>query len=448
MKQVSAAGPAALPPRPPPISRMRRLHAALSAYGVQVILFSLWLSMAWLLYAGLIVPVMGHSPQWFEEFRGLLWNRVLGKPPSPAHAPGTQGAALTDVALAVAVMGLCLLPKVLTFCLALLLNQLGVDQLRYRLCPAADTPDPGCAARVLSDWDHEQQRSRAGLLRMTQHAGLFGLIASAALTTCALLLYGRPGAGLRHAAAFTVVSAVALSFIVHLSRILLRAAHRDASARMFAWATRGELLAILGAVLLVALMRQPREPVIASPEGFLLAGGVVALFGERVLASIADRAVRVLGLPDVPRRGVEDLPGVGGLSEADLQRLAEEGIETLHGLAYASTARLFFTTPYSLQRLCSWQDEALLQLHLGARAQALREQLHIRGALAALRLAERLASDGSDAKELEDIVRGLGFAGLGQARLALAALREDEAVWRLRVYASAGVERVVACEPG
>lgn len=191
--------------------------------------------------------MLGHSPQWFEEVRGIVWDRVLGKPPSPAHAPGTSAAPLTDVALAVAIMGLCLLPKVLAFCLALVLNQLGVNQLRYRLCPAADTPDDGCVARVLSDWDHEQQRARAGLLRMTQHAGVFGLVASTTLTLCALLIYGRAYSGLRHTAAFTVVAAVSTSFVVHLSRILLRAAHRDASTRMFAWATRGELLAISGA---------------------------------------------------------------------------------------------------------------------------------------------------------------------------------------------------------
>jgi hypothetical protein len=44
VEQTAAAGPDDPPPGPP--SRVRRLGAALFAYGVQIIFFALWLSMA------------------------------------------------------------------------------------------------------------------------------------------------------------------------------------------------------------------------------------------------------------------------------------------------------------------------------------------------------------------------------------------------------------------
>ena len=64
----------------------------------------------------------------------------------------------------------------------------------------------------------------------------------------------------------------------------------------------------------------------------------------------------------------------------DYARLIEEGVDSVHALAFFPTPRLFFNTRYSLQCICDWQDQALLLTYFGAaRAQLFRERLGIRG---------------------------------------------------------------------
>ena len=377
-------------------------------------------------------------------------------------------------------MVICLLPKVLTFCVATLIQQRTLGRMSYRLvpCPSFDVPLwHDCVTHAARQWALELGRARDGLTRIIQYAGFFGFIASAALTSCALILapsYAADSAsGLRYCMALTVSSAVAISFVINLGRIMVRAANKDSSVRMFAWAARGQLMVIASAVLLVAVLQQSKDPVVQSPGGFILVGAVVAVFGERALQMIADRAAKLIGMPLMGVVGPSDLTKIVGLSEEDISRLAEEGIETVHALALALTPRLHLHTPYPLQRICDWQNQALLLTCLGNKALLFREQFLVRGATDAQLLADELLRRlnmgiGADADpaalgaggekrtatcnpftssllsldqvKLEDLVKILGFGSDAQARVVLGMLSEDENIRRLRVYQWSSVE--------
>jgi hypothetical protein len=111
----------------------------------------------------------------------------------------------------------------------------------------------------------------------------------------------------------------------------------------------------------------------------------------------------------------------------------------------ASTGALYFATPYTLQRLCDWQDAALLVAYVGeAKAQMCREKLMVRGATDLQRKSEFLvAKSDADAtpeqlaereKAFEIIRSSLGFISIEQAREALHPMAHDETIRRLRIY--------------
>ena len=63
----------------------------------------------------------------------------------------------------------------------------------------------------------------------------------------------------------------------------------------------------------------------------------------------------------------------------------------MHALAFCPTARLIYNTRYSLQRICDWQDQALLLAYVGTSlGTKLREQYLVRGVLDAHFLAAAL----------------------------------------------------------
>lgn len=75
-------------------------------------------------------------------------------------------------------------------------------------------------------------------------------------------------------------------------------------------------------------------------------------------------------------------------------------IASIQTLAVASTGALYFAAPYTLQRLCDWQDAALLSAYVGeAKPQMCRERLMVRGATDLQRKAEFLvAASAKDAR--------------------------------------------------
>jgi hypothetical protein len=174
---------------------------------------------------------------------------------------------------------------------------------------------------------------------------------------------------------------------------------------------------------------------------------LVALIGEGVLSQITSRAAAAFNLQVAQRssNGSAELLAIDGMTEQDILRLAEEGIDSIHALAMASTGALYFATPYTLQRLCDWQDAALLVAYVGqAKAQMCQEKLMVRGATDLQRKAEFLIAEAtpspadepaSDNEKAFEIIRSsLGFISLEHAREALHPIANDETIRRLRIY--------------
>ncbi|MCS6912625.1 MAG: hypothetical protein RMK29_20550 [Myxococcales bacterium] len=423
---------------------IQRLSDTLAQVGVMGVLGGLWAVMLVLTYDAVVVPLLEHPPHWLllATDRGGL-RRLSPSDPT--------------VALAWGVLGVCALPYVLSLCVAVLIRRRW-PRARYQLV-IEELPDEGdwddLLHRVKMQWETDALRAREGVEQVLPFAAFFGFVTSVTLGACAILL-GRALhlaggtqppqlddllASPRYGMAVTVAAAAGASFMINLGRILVRTARQDASARLFAWAARAQLLLVVASVLGISVLMHSGEVPVRTAQGFVGIGVALALFGERVLQGLADRAARAMGLPQMRVQSASDLHLVEGLSEEDMVRLSEEGVDCIHALALASTARLYFGTTFSLRRIVGWQDQALLHVLCGPRAQQFREQF-VRGAIAAQRLAEQVVSAWPEAEHLEDLCMRLGFPSLREAQVALRPLAEDDAVRALRLYARASVRRL------
>src|SRR5262249_48114985 len=119
-----------------------------------------------------------------------------------------------------------------------------------------------------------------------------------------------------------------------------------------------------------------------SVTGALVLGLFVGATGDHAIEFLLDKASKAFSTGAATAHAVSPLLGIEGITDAHVDRLEEEGIVSIHDLAFVPTARLFFWTAYSLQQICNWQDRALLQVYVGKKAaDALAEQMHIRGAI-------------------------------------------------------------------
>ncbi|MRG93220.1 hypothetical protein [Polyangium spumosum] len=389
------------------------------------------------------------------------------------------------------VLGAAAMPAILAVCSAMLVERRfarGDFRLKVGYAPGTGVRDRmELREKVERMWAYENELMRESVQRMARHAAIFGFIASAILIACAVILlrYARSENELRHLVALGVGAACTVSFTLNLGQILFRSASNDSTARMMAFAARTLLIVSVATVFLgVALLSGPEEASSAEKgylfqgyKGALIVGVAVALLGERVLRAVTDRAASMLGVGTAaPMRG-SDLGIIDGLNEEDVARLAEERIDSAHALAFMPTPRIFFNTTYSLQRICDWQDQALLIARVGrTNAQLLREQYLVRGAIAARQIAreivgparsaisalrgpaESISGDAisipSEAHEdeqarLRALAKALGFTGINQAVLGLRCLVDDEEIERLEVFSrsvpvwkDAGVEHV------
>lgn len=317
-------------------------------------------------------------------------------------------------------------------------------------------------------WSYEAGLMRESVQRMARHATIFGFLGSAILIACAVMLlrYAQGDDELRHLIALCVGAATTVSFTLNLGQVLFRSASNDSTARMMAWSARTLLIVSIASVFFgVAFLSGSGDGdgkgfLFQGYKGALIVGVAVALLGERILRAVKDRAASMLGVA-TPAARSGDMTLIDGLSDEEIERLAEEGIDSTHALAFCPTPRLFFNTSYSLQRLCEWQDQALLIARVGrTNAQLLREQYMIRGAVAARQLAREIcgkarsgprtpddppesvtpvpSEDGEDeGAKLRALAKALGFTGVNQAVLGLRSLVDDESIERLELFSRA-----------
>jgi hypothetical protein len=263
-----------------------------------------------------------------------------------------------------------------------------------------------------ANWEYERELMEGSIHRMGRHAAILGFLASCILITCSAIWVTE-----HDYPALAVGTAATISFTLHQGQIFFRSASNDATARMMARASRTLLIVSICALFFGALFLEGTPPPatevatsadFAAPQeaprpgntappvdnplsgrtGALLIGIAVALLGERILRLVTNRAASLLGLEGFSVPMVADMTVIDGMSEEDAARLAEERIDSVHALAFTPTARIFFNTVYGLQRICDWQDQALLIERVGrTNALLLREQFFIRGAIAGRRLA-------------------------------------------------------------
>jgi hypothetical protein len=240
----------------------------------------------------------------------------------------------------------------------------------------------GTAARAL--WDYEKGRIMSLRGRLGLQALLFGDIATLALMCCALLAMSGPRTTDSTTAklACSIAAATGAVFLANVARIMLRVSGGDVTTRTFSWAIRSVILVIIADIGLYVLLDGEASTVMSSVPRALVLGLFVGATGDHALQFLLDKASKAFGTRAVAAHQASPLLGIEGIADVHVDRLEEEGIVSIHDLAFVPTARLFFSTAYSLQQICNWQDRALLQVYVGKQAaEALAEQMHIRGAI-------------------------------------------------------------------
>jgi hypothetical protein len=338
------------------------------------------------------------------------------------------------------VLGLTAAPNILVGTISFLMSRRSL-RTRWRIhIPDRDPSgtDPSWAERKKSSentWHYEDELMHASIQRLGRHGVVFGFLASGILSTCAVIaLPQRDPNLLRYLIPLTTGTAVFVSFTLNLGKLLFRSASNDATARMMAAAARTLLIVSVTTIFLSTVLLAGTQSESAAGfsytgvKGALVIGVATGLIGERVLGVVTDRAATILGLSSLTPKNLSELHAIDGLSEEDIGRLAEERIDSVHALAFTPTPRIFFATTYSLQRICDWQDQALLIDRLGStKAQILREKYLIKGATEAGRLAASVS-------DFPALAAALGFNDETQAKRALKQLAREEVVLRLEVF--------------
>jgi hypothetical protein len=309
-------------------------------------------------------------------------------------------------------------------------------------------------SQALAMWIYERNRANtryeAGLL---PQVAVFGLLASSILAFCVLGIHLPPKmlfpaiepAPTWHIwVAWTVLSTATTSFLLSMGRILVRVASNDATTRTFANAARSYGLCIVSAGLLACLTLANADERTAQMS--IAMGIAVGLLGDRAFLAVSNRAAALLGAEaEVVDSGV-GLRGIEGLSGEDVQRLQEENITSVHGLAFAPVPRLFFNSSLNLHRISDWQDQALLLIYFSeSRAKALREYFQIRGAVDAQRLAVGL--EGLPPEAWQQLLASMSLPSEAHLRQMFTRLVHDPRIDELRAYRSASL-RMEAVRPG
>jgi hypothetical protein len=371
---------------------------------------------------------------------GLWYSRLDVSPTS---------AARVDALLAIVASAL---PYILTYWVSRLLTRRS-ERINYSLSigeipPISQTSSKAFTRSANDLWDFECGRAQASLKRASDYAFLFGLLTSVVATFCTIG-YMVARSDMKELISLTIAVGVAVMvyFAISLGAFLQRLANADAGARLFAHASRNLLLIVPSAFLIAGLLskNETMKSLVTSSElGSALLGVAIGILGERIFGEVNERAANLLGIKNLTPAYVSDLRRIDGLNEEDVARLSEEGIDSVHSLAFAPTPRLFFSTIYSLQCLCDWQDQALLIEYAGqSRAQTFREKLMVRGAVDARMIANQLllprektiaGTIALQDSDVDDFSKILGFNTVNQLRLALLTLANDEIITRLEIY--------------
>jgi hypothetical protein len=274
-----------------------------------------------------------------------------------------------------------------------------------------------------SEWD----RMKVLGTHVDLHAKIWGFLGTLAISSC-LMLHASIADAHVFNLTLAVAGAVAICFVLGFAQVLIRSGAHDASTALFSTASRDLLIAVVVTIVAATLLVTKEY----APVGAVGLGLCAGLIGPRALVPLRERAAGVLGVKLSAEGGSLPLGMIEGLTDEVVERLAEDGLDSVHALAFTNTPRIYFATPYSWERIADWQAQAVLLEHLGlARFAKFKEQSPIRGIQAALRL---MAED-----KLENIfARALGLDNGPEAQLIFTAVRSCPTLRTLRLYGTYG----------
>jgi hypothetical protein len=258
--------------------------------------------------------------------------------------------------------------------------------------------------RVQELWRSAKDQRGIIYYRAQDYAHLYGFLATATLSACVMVFQHAPGSAsnpfnedhnrIPYHVMIPIAVAVAasVSFTLEFGKLVVRLAGHDVSARTYAVAVRTFLAVIVAAFFLPLVFAVAGDVDMANKAmKVAVVGAAVGLLGRRILDLLMTQADSVLHIQNVTAKDRFDLNLIDGINDDEIDRLAEEGVDSVHALAFMSTPQLYFNSIYGLSRICDWQDQALLLDYLGqAKAQSWRENLGIQGAIAAQTLAIKM----------------------------------------------------------
>lgn len=304
---------------------------------------------------------------------------------------------------------------------------------------------------IKKSWDYERARILQSHKRRRLHALIFGALATLGLTCSVLALLGSSWAGDEATVllSYSAIAAIATAFLTNLARAMLRICGGDATSRTLAWATRSLALVIIADIGLFVILDHEMSHEMREIPAAMLLGAFVGSIGDHAIQFLLDKGAKRLGTGKAAVKTDSPLLAIEGMTEEHVERLEEEGILSIHDLAFAPTARLFFATPYCLQQICDWQDRALLLVYVGKRsAEALAQKVQIRGAIDLRAFTHDISVLGSDPKVArirESLRKALDLDEGGFSAL-LDSMMHDEVTMRIRYYWTSVVGRVGGVE--
>jgi len=169
--------------------------------------------------------------------------------------------------------------------------------------------------------------------------------------------------------------------LIVLWHLFWRAMRNDVQPRAYLhFGARLIVAPFLGTVLAPLLV-----PITREGAQFLAFGA--GMFADSALRLIEDRW-RAAARSSPGKRSSLPLSQIEGIGRNDELRLWEEGITDAHHLAVARIENLLVETPYSLDRLIDWKDQAFLYVYVGEDLLIWRG-LYVRGILDVLGLEAR-----------------------------------------------------------
>jgi hypothetical protein len=302
--------------------------------------------------------------------------------------------------------------------------------------------DPLQVQRAVACWSYEIKRAGGSRTRAESFASLWGLVTTVALVGATTFLLppfhtpGEPFAKTHNMVAFAVVGSASTRFLLDLARICIRISNDDVSKRMFAETLRTLILSVIATLALVMVTGLASKTLATDGSTGLTAvlqsmglGAGVAIVGPPLFDHIVGRLSEMLGLAKPQPSSLTPLTVLPGLNAADIDRLAQEGLDSVEALVGTPPPRIFLNTRFSLQRISDWVDRGILICRLGPTgAAALQARTGILGALELRQMAMNLDGDAEAQLLLSVIVHDDTAAMLAVFRRTPLAEKRDGAM--------------------